>query len=145
VAALTFDRSKIFAGLVVAAMVAVILSLTSITHAQTSSCTTYYTSSVAVPTGYGAAYNLFTVSHEPLISIDCSGSTPKLTVGSNLSNQYSYNLGYIYQNGSWQQLPLTGSNLANNAWYPGLATGPLPAASSNWTYVVGYVGGRHHR
>jgi hypothetical protein len=113
-------------------------ALALVAHAQTSACTNYYTSSIAVPSGYGAAYNLFSAQHEPLVSVSCSGNAPLLTVGSNHSNQYIYKTGYVYQ-GGWQPLPLTGTGLSNNAWYPQIATASLPSVSSSWTYVVGYV------
>jgi Glycosyl hydrolase family 26 len=111
----------------------------SAAHAQTSACTTYYTSAIATPTGYGASYNLFSNNHEPLITVSCSSGTPTLTAGSNQSNQYIYKLGYVYQSSSWQSVNLTGANLVSTAWYTNQATGSLPTASSNWTYAVGYV------
>jgi hypothetical protein len=83
-----------------------------------NSCTNYYTSSVATPSGYGASYDLFSTRHELEVSVDCSGASPKLTVGSNQSNQYIYSKGYMYQSGAWQAINLTGTGLVSNAWYP---------------------------
>jgi hypothetical protein len=60
-------------------------------------------------------------------------------VGSNQSNQYVYNKGYLYQSGSWQSINLTGTGLISNAWYPQIASATLSAIPSSWVYVVGYV------
>jgi hypothetical protein len=112
-------------------------------HAQTPvPCTNYYTSSIAVPTGYGASYNLFSIAQELLVSVDCSSSSPTLTVGSNKSSQYIYKLAYVYQSSAWQPLSLTSGNVVagTTAWWGAWGSATLPAANpSNPTYVVGYV------
>jgi hypothetical protein len=108
---------------------------------STNPCTNYYTSSVTVPTGYGAAYDLFSTQHELEVNVNCSGSNPVLTVGSNQSNQYVYNKGYVYQSGSWQSITLTGAVVSGStAWDTARSTASLAGVSaSSWTYVVGYV------
>jgi hypothetical protein len=114
------------------------------TQSATSSCTgsltDYYTSSVATPTGYGASYDLFSSQHELEVSVqNCPNNALTLTVGSNQSNQYIYNKGYVYQSGSWQSINLTGTGLVSNAWYPQIASAILSVTPTSWTYVVGYV------
>jgi Glycosyl hydrolase family 26 len=132
-------RTSLVVALSLTALISAAVFTSQSAHAQSSSCITYYTSSSAVPTGYGAAFNLFSAGHEPLVSIDCSGSAPKLTVGSNQSNQYVYKSGYVYANG-WQPINLTGTLVSgSSAWYSTQGTVSLPAPSSNWTYAVGYV------
>jgi hypothetical protein len=49
-------------------------------HAAANPCTKYYTSSIALPTGYAAAYDVFSPSNL-LVSVECSSTTPVLTVG----------------------------------------------------------------
>jgi putative cofactor-binding repeat protein len=111
----------------------------------TTSCsgtlTNYYQPNIATPTGYGASYDLFTPQHELEVSVqNCPANSTTLTVGSNQSNQYVYNKGYLYQSGSWQSISLTGSGLVSNAWYPQIASASLGTLSpSSWEYVVGYV------
>jgi hypothetical protein len=109
-----------------------------------SSCagtlTDYYQPSIATPIGYGASYDLFSSQHELEVSVqNCPANSLTLTVGSNQSNQYIYNKGYLYQSGSWQSINLTGTGLVSNAWYPQIASASLSVTPSSWTYVVGYV------
>jgi hypothetical protein len=133
-------RASLVAALSFLAFISAAALTSQSAHAQSSSCTNCYTSSIAAPTGYGASYNVFSLQHELLVSVGCSSAAPLLTVGSNQSNQYVYKQGYVYQNNAWQVLTLTSSNiLVNNAWYPSLATVSLPTPTSSWTYVVGYV------
>jgi hypothetical protein len=121
------------------------VSTTEPQNTRTSSCTgsliDYYTSAVATPTGYGASYDLFSSQHELEVSVqNCPNNSLTLTVGSNLSNQYIYNKGYVYQSGSWQPINLTSTNtLISSAWYPDLASAALSVDPSSWVYVVGYV------
>jgi hypothetical protein len=115
------------------------------TGGGTSSCTgtltNYYQPSIATPTGYGASYDLFTSQHELEVSVqNCPANSTTLTVGSNQSNQYIYNKGYLYQSSTWQPITLTSnSSLVSNAWYTGTAQANLSINPTSWTYVVGYV------
>jgi hypothetical protein len=104
-------------------------------------CTNYYTSSVATPSGYGAAYDLFSSQHELEVSVqNCPANSVTLTVGSNQSNQYIYNKGYLYQSSAWQPITLTSSSvLISSAWYTGSAQATLSVDPASWTYIVGYV------
>lgn len=115
------------------------------TSGGTTSCTgtltNYYQPSITTPSGYGASYDLFSSQHKLEVQVqNCPANSLTLTVGSNQSNQYVYNKGYLYGSGSWQSINLTGTGLVSNAWYPQLATATLSGiVPSSWTYVVGYV------
>jgi hypothetical protein len=104
-------------------------------HAQTG-CVNGYNSAVAVPAGFGAAYNLFSTAQEQVIN----GCTT-VFFGSGLAIQYIYKLGYVYTSGGWQAMNLTSTEaLVNDAWYPKRASGEMSIPSVNTVhYVVGYI------
>jgi hypothetical protein len=107
----------------------------------TGTLTDYYQPSIATPTGYGASYDLFSPQHELEVQVqNCPANTITMTVGSNQSNQYVYNKGYLYQSGSWQSISLNGTVVSGStAWDSGLATASLNVTPTSWTYAVGYV------
>lgn len=104
-------------------------------------CTNAYTPSVAIPSGYGAAYDL-TGGGQMEVQANCAKTTPTLDIGRNNQSDYVYKLGYLYQNNAWQPYTLTSSSaLVSSNWFPAFASVSLPSGlpSSSWTYAVGYV------
>ncbi len=62
-------------------------------------CPNAYSYGTKVPAGYGAAYNVFSSSHERVIDYDCA--TKKVTVGSGDANQYIYKYAQVLYNGAY--------------------------------------------
>ena len=119
---------------------AVSFTRSSPAHAQ-SSCTNYYTPSIAVVGGYAAAYDLFGTS-QLLVQASCAKPTPTLDVGRGSTLDYIYKLGYIYQNNAWAPLTLTSSSaLVSSSWYPASASGPRPSQSTTGATTGGTTGG----
>ncbi len=105
-----------------------------------TTCTNQYTSASAIPTNYGAAYNLFSSAKELLVKGDtCSDTSYKIKVGSGDSMQYVYKNGYKWTGSRWDMLTLSSSSeLRSGLWYTGSATTNVTPVSGG-TYVVGYV------
>jgi hypothetical protein len=104
-------------------------------------CTNYYLPGIAIPSGYGASYDL-TGGGQTEITASCAKTTPTLDVGRNVSTDYVYKLAYIYQGSAWAPQNLTSASaLQSSNWYTGKASITLPSSSitSSWTYAVGYV------
>jgi hypothetical protein len=90
------------------------------------------TSGSAIPTGYGAPYNVTSVDKELLVKATCGSTSVKVEVGDGNASTYVYNKGYIYRNpstgsgqGSWQPFTLTGSNAVTSAWIIGKAAAKI--------------------
>jgi hypothetical protein len=105
-----------------------------------TTCQNQYTKSATIPSGYGAAYNLFTSAKELLVQGDiCSSTSYKVKVGSGNNTQYIYKNGYKWTGSRWNMFNLTSASaLQSNLWYTGSATVDVTPVSGG-TYVVGYV------
>lgn len=104
-------------------------------------CYHAYHSGRAAPNGFGTPINYFSTTQELLVRANCLASTPIMVAGSNQSNQYIYENGYAYHNGSWQPVTMSGANVAGS-WVRERAVGTLPYSSTDlddWQYVVAYV------
>lgn len=102
-------------------------------------CSTY-TASTAIPAGYGSPFNQLSGSGESLLSIACSTNGSTANAGSSQSNTYTYKTGFVSQNGTWSKIDFSGNPDPSNAgWFKGIATAPLPAASSSQNFVVAFV------
>ncbi len=108
-----------------------------------STCTDTYTPSIGVPTGYGAAYNLFSSAKEMLVqTASCTDTSVTVRAGNGDSGTYVYKEGYSWNGSSWEKYTLTGaSSAASSAWYRGSATGNFRIAAGNAVskYYVAYT------
>lgn len=108
-----------------------------------------YTPSSTIPQGFGVPWDVFDPASPPvLITASCSSNGAPLSVNDPLNPSYPYR--YAYKDGydvisgqsSWTRIPLSGTGLISNTWYPGRATALIPltlAQQSQDTYVVGYM------
>ncbi len=99
---------------------ALILAFSASTQTPTP-FTSYYTTGVAIPSGYGAAYDL-TGEGQMEVFANCGKATPTLDIGGNISTNCVYTLTYIYLNIPWQPQNLTSSALQSNNSYTGSAS-----------------------
>jgi hypothetical protein len=112
------------------------LVFASSAHAQ---CTQYYDSTVAVPAGWGAAYDVFTPGNPLLESVNCS-SLPnvQLVVGTSiLASQRIWHLAYLSKDGAtWAPINLSSaSQQLPDGYFSGQATATLNLTSAdlaNW-------------
>ena len=81
-----------------------------------------YTSGAAPLVGFGTTYNLFSAAKELTVSADCDATGVTVSVGSGLSSQYAYRLGYEWDGTKWNVIQLTGAN-QQGEWIPGKGTG----------------------
>lgn len=108
------------------------------TGVSTVSCTNSYTSGSAVPTGYGASYNVLSAARELLLRATCTNRTTATTeVGSGTQGQYVYHQAYYWTGTQWKLYTLTGTK-ASDIWLTGLGTGSI-SLRDGLTYFVGYV------
>jgi hypothetical protein len=113
-----------------------------ITAHAAPTCTDFYTKDVSVPTGYGAAYNLFSSAKELLIKTNaCTDTKASVTAGNGDATLYVYKEGYYWTGSTWQKLTFTGSSaLISNLWYAGTANASVPMTTGNSErYYVGYI------
>jgi hypothetical protein len=104
-------------------------------HALT--CENTLTSSTAIPTGYGASYNLFTTTKELLVKASCSGTTATVTLGS--PTTYTYTSAYSWSGTAWQKHSLTcQGRVVSSSWCAGEATASL-TLTQNPTALLGYT------
>lgn len=119
-------------------------------------CRNLYTvNSGAPPTGWGAAYNVFSLAKELEIKVTCHGkySQPRtvaetrpgatLVVGSGLSSQTIYEKAIVWRNNAWQFVQLSGVSKVGS-FFNGEARADLPFTGSelavgNRNFVAGYV------
>jgi chitinase len=119
-----------------------ISAIALVAHAQSSNCTNYYQPSIATPTGYGAAYNLFDtgsrISGKRRLFKWCAGRDRRL------EQIFAICLRSRLSVCEWR----LAKHLACIAQYDqrlecvvqAYATAQLPIATpTTWTYVVGYV------
>ena len=131
----------VISGLAIVGALASFVFLVSPT--QAAPCHTYTSSSPLPPTGYAVAWDVFSAAKDLLLKVDCGTSTT-FNVGYGNTSQIIYKTGYIYK-GSWQAVPLTGSQVYTGSdgtqysdWLVGSASATIsPQAGTN--YVVAFV------
>jgi hypothetical protein len=127
-------------GFAVFALLLVSLLAPGVTHAAPT-CTDIYTKDASVPTGYGAAYNLFSAARELMIKTVTCGDTSVTVQVNGSATTYVYKQGYVWDGSRWQLYSLTSNTaLFSELWYPGTATGNISIPSGDQTkYYVGYI------
>jgi type IV secretory pathway protease TraF len=107
-------------------------------------CQIFYNSSVSVPVGWGAAYDVFHASHPLLANVDCTVTTIPLTVGLPTdSTVYVYQTAYLLTSdlgAMWTPITLSASQPAQGGWLLVPATAPLNLTSgqlnADWNYIA---------
>jgi hypothetical protein len=120
---------------------ATILGVFTFARAQTP-CLVFIPGTVP-PTGYGAAWDVFSANRDLLVRSDCPSSGQiTVTVGTNSAAQAIYNKIYIYGGGGWQERALEGTALSSD-WLSGQGrvnvSAPPSASVYNPFYFVAYV------
>jgi hypothetical protein len=110
--------------------------------AQSSSCSVY-SSQYAIPSGYGAAYNLFSSSRETLLRADCSDSTYTASIkGANTtpSNFAVFDTGYRWTGSKWEAYTLSPDGGSKSGDYIlGNAKASNLSLAGNTTYWVAFA------
>lgn len=124
---LLLRRSFLLGAAAIVLMCAIAYTLFTPDDVLATECSNTYTSSARIPSGFAAAYNIFsTNTKEATVKIDCD--TNKLVVGSNLPTQYIYKIAHIFKDGTWQPVTLSSTNaLVDSNWYPASASYDLSA------------------
>ncbi len=97
-----------------------------------------YTANVPVPEGYGAAYNVLSAARELLVQVECDSSSATMRAGNGNENAYVYREGYVWQNGSWQRVGLTGAAPVGDTWFRGEANTTLNLVQGT-SYAVAFT------
>jgi hypothetical protein len=100
-----------------------------------------------VPSWAGMFYDVFnTTAFIPLLSVSCPNSgTAKISVGKPGGTTYTYEIAYIWLNGTWKKVTLTepeaGSQKVYNVWFngPAKADVAVPMSQNSSYYFVGYT------
>lgn len=124
-------------------LLSLILPILFSAYAFGATCNQYWTSSLPVPTGFGASYDVFNIAHPLLESVDCT-SPPNilLTVGTeNSPNQAIYNTAYLSKDGvTWTAVQLSSTNqTVPNGYFQASATATLSLTTgdlNNWNYIA---------
>lgn len=118
--------------------VSVLLCLVLYTPVRAADCN-IYGPQYAVPSGYGASFNVFNTS-QMMLSIACNeDESITITTGNNDPLTYIYKNGYYYDQ-TWKQFSYTCSNMIADAWCPGQVNKTLtnvPTADAN--FLVSYT------
>ncbi|MBI2023056.1 heparin lyase I family protein, partial [Candidatus Giovannonibacteria bacterium] len=77
---------------------------------STSSCH-ILDSSQAVPTGFGASYNVLSSAQELLLKANCTDTSVTYPVGNGSQTQYIYNQGYYWTGTAWSPFTFSCNNL----------------------------------
>jgi hypothetical protein len=100
------------------------------------------------PEGYGAAYNVFSAERELAVQVVCNENTlASLQVGSGLTNQYIFHIGYVWNSEleMWEQIDLSGGgNKISEAWFDSSAAGVVDIGRPEFrdketVFVIGHV------
>ncbi len=107
----------------------------SAAHAQTA-CH-LLDSTDPIPSGYGAAYDVFSSQKRLMLAASCSGSGAAISAGNGSAAQYVYRYGYEWRGDQWRRIELRGSNPAGDAWFTGQAGATLARTAAelgndNW-------------
>lgn len=109
----------------------------SVPQAQAQTCTNQFTASTTVPTGFGAAYDLFSPTHELLIRGTCTDKNIFVTVGSGKTNQYIYGQAMYWNGNTWNTAALTSTHPVG-VWHVGSAFANIPSSAKE-TQVIAYI------
>ena len=94
-----------------------------------------------VPTGYGAAFNVFSTQMETIMRANCKHNKATLKVGNGSNRQYVYDTIYEWTGGEWVRRSLN-SNRKNGRWHRGGASIVIPKEPQELldnTYFVAYT------
>jgi hypothetical protein len=86
-----------------------------------------YTSSSAIPAGFGSPYDVLSSPSTNLMNVTCETTSARIDLGKNDPLQYIYNTGYLFKTGgtAWTPISYTSAeSLIANAWYPKTAPPP---------------------
>lgn len=92
-------------------------------------CYPQYTSASAIPSRYGAAFNLFNGGHEIILNTTCTdvGTAVDVTGGSAVGTQYVFKTGYRWNGTGWVAVTFTGTaSAADPNWLIAPATVSIP-------------------
>jgi hypothetical protein len=111
--------------------------------AAAGACQAFYDSTVPVPAGWAAAYDLFHAAHTTLATVDCSVGTTPVSIGAaNDPTVYVYQTAYLLTTdvgAVFTPVTLSASQPAVNGWLPLPATAPLNLTSgqlsAGWNFV----------
>jgi hypothetical protein len=105
-----------------------------------------YTSTSAIPAGFGSPYDVLSSPTTNLMNATCLNLTDaRLDLGKGDPLQYIYNQGYLFKTGgaAWTPVPYTSTeSLIAGAWYPKSATATLSLTSTELaqdSYVLSYM------
>ena len=99
------------------------------TGGGSGSCPNIWDSSLAVPAGFGAAFNLFSSAKELLMNVFCSSNTAYINIGNGTAVQYIYKTGYTWTNNQWTSFNYSGSNMDSGGnWFIGRASASVNIA-----------------
>jgi hypothetical protein len=110
-------------------------------------CVNLLTSGRAIPTGFGAAYNVFSAKRELIVEVECNGSRTTLKAGSDNSNQIVFEKAYVFRKKGnfeqerWEEITLDGVQ-KNGQWFVGSASAELPVTNSEidqGRFVAAYI------
>jgi Right handed beta helix region len=104
-----------------------------------TSCQNLWNSTLAVPSGFGASFNLFDSAKELLINVLCSGSGETVNVGNSSSLEYIYNQGYSWSGTNWTPYTYSCSNLVSSTWCVGNASASLSLDPATKQSVLAYI------
>lgn len=102
------------------------LSFSLLVHATTSSGTDcHLLTETKASSQYGSPVNLFSATHEPLITVRCfEDDSSIVTVGNGEPIQYIYKQGFYMEGGEWVKTLFSGKSLVGD-WIVGSATAEL--------------------
>ncbi len=111
------------------------------------SCNNLWNSSLAVPTGFAASFNLFSTAKELLIEAFCgvlgTKTGAQVDVGNGSQLQFIYKTGHIWQNGAWSPFNYSGSAMSSDGnWFIGSASHQFDISSAelaNKQSVLAYI------
>lgn len=106
-------------------------------NSEAATCVNVQTATTTIPAGFGAAYNLFSPTHELLIKGACTDTSVIVNVGSGQGGQYIYELGYYYDGKTWRSFTYAGAKKIG-PWFVGSATVTLPSTVKE-TQVTAYI------
>jgi hypothetical protein len=90
-----------------------------------STCTNLWDSSSAIPSGFGASYNLFSSLKEMLLQVYCGSGGATVSVGNGSNWEYIYKTGYTWNGSSWSPFNYSGSLSSDGNWILGSASHDL--------------------
>lgn len=89
------------------------------------------------PLRNGAPFNLFSLTHELMLSGACTNERVVVAAGNGKASTYIYKYGYYEEKGTWKRFSFSGSD-GSGAWFRGTAAASLPK-SGNETRILAYM------